>query len=320
MRDLLAEIHRPVLVGEVLANLRFKDDQGVFVDATVGLGGHTEAVLERFARVSVVGVDIDKRVLELCRRRLARFGDRVKLVCGSYEDLDLLVLEAGFGKVDSILFDTGLSGYLCDGDLASERGFSFAFDGPLDMRYDQSSDRPSAKELVNRLSAQRLGEILRGFGQVPWASSIARAIVQARGNRKIETTGQLAEVLRRAVGRRLRGRKIESLLAKVFQALRFAVNRELDVLQAGLEKAVDLLASGGRLLVICYESLTHAVAKRVFRQAERGCICPDDAPICTCGKKPRLRIVTKRSIGPSKEEIAQNPRSRSARLRVAQRV
>jgi len=317
MRAPLRDIHRPVLVREVLDNLRLVADEGIFVDVTVGLGGHAQAVLERFPAASVVGIDVDSDVLSLCEMRLKPFGKRAVMILGSYEDLGSLLCEAGVGAADTILIDTGVSSYDID---TPERGFSFSQDGPLDMRYSRDSQTRTAKDVVNREDAGRLRRILRDYGEVQFAGRIASAIARARDGRPIETTCQLVEVVKRSVGRRIGYGKLEGLLAKVFQAIRISVNRELDVLEAGLRQSIGLLASGGRILVICYESLSHRLTKRVFREYEKGCICPNESPVCTCGRKPEVRIVTRRAIGPSASEVASNSRSRSAGLRVAERL
>ncbi|RLC46436.1 MAG: 16S rRNA (cytosine(1402)-N(4))-methyltransferase [Candidatus Coatesbacteria bacterium] len=317
MREPLGDSHCPVLVDEVLENLRLTTDNGVFVDATVGLGGHAEAVLERFPSASVVGIDIDSEALELCKRRLERYGERFMAIRGSYGDMGDVLSGAGIGTVDSILIDTGLSSY----DIGTaERGFSFMLDGPLDMRYSRSSQVASARALINRQNARELRKILRDFGEVPFAGRVAAAIVEARKKRGIRTTGELAAVVRRSIGHRLGHRRIESFLAKVFQAFRIAVNRELEVLDAGLRQSIASLAKGGRLLVICYESLSHRLTKQVFREHEGGRISPEDVAVSGDGQSVEIRIVNRRAIRASASEVARNIRSRSAGLRIAERL
>ncbi len=317
MREPLGDIHRPVLVREVLDNLRLVTDESIFVDATVGLGGHARAVLERFPAASVVGIEIDEDVLWLCKERLEPYGERAMTIRGSSEDLGNLLCGAGVKVADTILIDTGVSSYDID---TPERGFSFSLDGPLDMRYSRNSQTRTARDVVNQENTVSLRTILRDYGEVPFAGRIASAIVKSRRGTPIETTGELVEVLKRSVGRRIAYGKRQGFLAKVFQAIRIAVNREHEVLEAGLRQSVGLLASGGRLLVICYESLSHRLTKRVFREYEKGCVCPSEAPVCTCGRKPEVRIVTRRAIRPSASEVAANSRSRSAGLRVAERL
>ncbi|HUT03574.1 MAG TPA: 16S rRNA (cytosine(1402)-N(4))-methyltransferase RsmH [bacterium] len=317
MREPFGDIHCPVLVDEVLENLRPVTGKGIFLDATVGLGGHAQAVLERFPSASVVGIDIDSEALALCKRRLERYGERFMAIRGSYGDLGDLLSEAGIGTVDSILMDTGLSSY----DIGTAaRGFSFMLDGPLDMRYSRSSQLASARDLINRENVRELRKILRDFGDVPFAGRLAAAIVEARGKTAIRTTGELAAVVRRSIGRRLGHGKVESFLAKVFQAFRIAVNRELDVLDAGLQQSIAALASGGRLLVVCYESLSHRLTKRVFREHERGYVRPEDAAMGTFEPSAEIRIVNRKAIGASASEVARNIRSRSGGLRIAERL
>jgi 16S rRNA (cytosine1402-N4)-methyltransferase len=317
VRELLGDIHRPVLVEEVLKNLRFVTDGGIFVDATLGFGGHAEAVLKRFPSASVVGIEIDSEALSPCKQRLDPYGERVMTIRGSYGDLGTLLSGAGIASVDTILLDTGVSSY--DIDTAG-RGFSYLLDGPLDMRYSQEGETRTARDVVNCEDVRRLRAVLREYGEVPFAGRIASAIVASRSTTPIETTLELVAVVKRSIGRRIGYGKLEGFLAKVFQAFRVAVNRELEVLEAGLRQSVGLLASGGRLLVICYESLSHKLTKRIFREYEKGCVCPSDAPVCVCGRKPEVRIVTRRAICPSALEVAANSRSRSAGLRLIERL
>lgn len=311
------DLHHPVLVQEVLDNLRFVTGRPVFADSTVGIGGHSEAVLRRFPNASIVGIDVDREALAFCQRRLSPYGDRVHLIQGSYTDFSELLERAGFGTADTVLIDTGVSSYDID---TPERGFSFAHNGPLDMRYDRDATRLTAADVVNREDQRTLRSILVQNGEVPFAGRIASAIVAARKTKRLETTGELADLVKRAVGGRIHPGKSEGILARVFQSIRYVVNQELKTLELGLNAAIGALARGGRLLVICYESISHGLVKRVFRTHERGCICPSSAPMCTCGRKPTVRIVTRRSIGASEEEIRDNSRSRSARLRAVERL
>ncbi|MBN1592589.1 MAG: 16S rRNA (cytosine(1402)-N(4))-methyltransferase RsmH [Candidatus Coatesbacteria bacterium] len=317
MRGLLGDIHRPVLVAEVLDNLRFVSEGGIFVDATLGFGGHAIAVLEHFPNSTVVGIEIDDETISLCRKRLAPYGDRCRAIRGTYGDLGDLLSLAGIAAVDTILMDTGVSSFDID---TPERGFSFSLDGPLDMRYRQEFGLETAEAIINHENASYLRRIMRDYGEVPFAGRIASAICSRRVNSPIATTLQLVEVVRRAVGGRIGRMKLEGLLAQVFQAFRVAVNRELEVLEAGLRQGIDHLESGGRLLVICYESLSHNLTKRVFREYERGCICPKEVPVCVCGRSPKARILTRRAISPSAAEIADNIRSRSAGMRIIERL
>ena len=317
MREALEFSHRPVLVREILDNVRVGEKGGVFVDGTLGLGGHSEAIIQRFPSISVLGIDLDAESLSLCGERFRDYGDRFMLQESSYARLDDLLLEMGIESPIGILLDTGLSSFDIE---SSRRGFSFSHDGPLDMRYSQSADYPTAREIINESLQERLHTILWTYGEVPWARRIASSIVRARGTKPIESTLDLTRIVKRAFGSRIKPGKINGVLAQVFQAFRYAVNGELEVLEAGLRKSIDVLASGGRLFVICYESLSHRLTKKILREEERGCVCPIDFPVCVCGRKPRIRILTRRAIHPSDEEKATNVRSRSAFLRIAEKL
>ncbi len=282
------------------------------MDATVGGAGHALAILEASAPTGrLLGLDRDPEAVARARARLAPFGTRVNVVHASYARLEEVVREAGFYPVDGLLFDLGFSSWQI-GDPA--RGFSFRRDGPLDMRFDPTDeDAPTAAQLVNTLTEEELTALLRHYGEEPRARQIARAIVAAR---PLRTTGQLAQVVAGCVGQR--HRHIHPA-TRTFQALRIAVNRELELLEAALPQAITLLRPGGRLAVITFHSLEDRIVKRFFKQEARGCICPPDAPICTCGRTPTLRIITRKPITPSTAEREANPRSRSAKLRIAER-
>ncbi len=281
-----------------------------YIDATVGSGGHAQGLLEASSPDGrLLGFDIDPVAVELARRRLAPFGERVLLVQGNYARLAQIAMRYAFRPVDGILFDLGLSSHqLAD----AERGFSFQLDGPLDMRFDLSQ-RETAAHLVNRLSEQELADILWRYGEEPAAKRIARAIVAAR---PVHTTAQLAAIISKAVP----GRRRRHKATRTFQALRIAVNRELDRLEAALPQAVDLLAQGGRIAVITFHSLEDRIVKEFFRRESRDCICPPQIPECVCRHKATLKLVTGKPIRPTETEIQQNPRIRSARLRIAERI
>jgi 16S rRNA (cytosine1402-N4)-methyltransferase len=314
----MVEGHVPVLLGEVLNGLQVRPG-GRHVDATVGGGGHANQILAASAPDGILlGLDRDPAALEVASDRLARYGDRVELVHASFAHLKEVARVHGFAGeqgsggtgVDGVLFDLGLSSLqLAD----AERGFSFMADGPLDMRFDTTSGGPTAADLVNQLSAEELADILYRYGEERQSRRIARAVVEAR---PLRTTGELAQVIEQAVGRR-RGRLHPATLT--FQALRIAVNEELTTLEAALPQAVELLAPGGRLAVIAFHSLEDRIVKRFMRRESKDCICPPELPICTCDHRASLNLVTRKPIRPSEEEVAANPRSRSARLRVATR-
>lgn len=290
------------------------------VDGTVGGGGHTLRILEATNPDGrLLGLDADPRAIERVGRRLAGYGDRVVLRNTNFEHLASAAHEIGWDQVDGILLDLGLSSF----QLAEpERGFSFRAEGPLDMRFDPSQGQP-ASALVNDLDEEALTRLFRAYGEEPEARRIARAIVRARADAPIETAAQLAAVVSAAVARpRHAGRHGRIHPAtRVFQALRIAVNAELDVLARALERAVDLLRPGGVLVVISYHSLEDRIVKRTFAAERRGCVCPPEVPVCICGRQPRLAAVggTKAQV-PTDAEVYANPRARSARLRAVVRL
>ncbi len=306
--------HIPVLPDEVIDGLQ-AERGGRFIDCTVGGGGHAGAILEASAPDGVLlGLDLDPAALEMASDRLARFGDRAQFVHASFARLKEVVRAHGFAGerswVDGILFDLGLSSLqLAD----AERGFSFMADGPLDMRFDPTSGDPTAADLVNKLSEEELADIFYHYGEERQSRRIAGAIVEAR---PLHTTGELAQVVEQAVGRR-RGRLHPATLT--FQALRIAVNEELNAIRSALPQAVELLAPGGRLAVIAFHSLEDRIVKRFMRRESKDCICPPELPICTCDHQATLNVITRKPIRPTEEEVAANPRSRSARLRVGAR-
>jgi 16S rRNA (cytosine1402-N4)-methyltransferase len=288
------------------------------IDATLGGGGHTERILGATTPDGrLLGLDADGAAVTRVERRLGpQFGDRLVLRQANFRELASVAPDAGFGAVDGALFDLGLSSFqLADG----ERGFGFRTGGPLDMRFDTSRGVP-ASELLATLDAQELAALFRRYGEEPFAPRIARAIVADRRTTPIETAEELAALVERVAPRAVPGRRRIHPATRVFQALRIAVNEELDALEAGLAAAVDLLNPGGRLVVLSYHSLEDRIVKRFFQAERRGCVCPPEVPVCVCGRNPRLRLVTRRSVTPTDAEITTNPRARSARLRAAERL
>jgi 16S rRNA (cytosine1402-N4)-methyltransferase len=315
----MEEGHLPVMVEEVMTALSPRP--GSFqVDGTIGGGGHALRILEATSPDGrLLGLDADPHAIERAGQRLARFGDRLVLRNINFEHLDSAARSVGWDQVDGILLDLGLSSY----QLAEPaRGFSFRAEGPLDMRFDPTQGVP-ASELVATLDEDALTRLLRAYGEEPDARRIARAIVRARAEAPIGTAARLAAIVSGAVSRpRHTGRRERIHPAtRTFQALRIAVNAELDVLARALERAVDLLRPGGTLVVISYHSLEDRIVKRTFAAERRGCICPPEVPVCVCGRQPRLAAVggTKPRT-PSDAEVAANPRARSARLRAAMRL
>ena len=302
--------HRPVLAAEA-AGLLVGDPQGVYVDGTVGGGGHARQILARLdAAGRLIGMDRDPDALEACRG--LESDPRVTLVHGRFGALRSILSDLGVERVQGILVDLGMSSHQVD---RPERGFSFLHDGPLDMRMDPG-EGTSAADLVNRLDERELARILREYGEEPRARRVAAAIVRARRRGPIRTTGQLARVVEEALGRR-GGRHPAT---RTFQALRIAVNRELEELDALLGHLPELLAPGGRVVAIAYHSLEDRRVKRAFRDAEPRCRCPAHALRCACGRPGWLRVLTRKAVRPSHEEVEANPRARSARLRAAERL
>jgi 16S rRNA (cytosine1402-N4)-methyltransferase len=311
------EGHLPVLVDEVIQMLA-PAAGSLHIDATLGGGGHTERILEAASPDGrLLGLDADPAAIARVEARLrARYGDRLVLRQANFRELRTVAPEAGFGAVDGMLFDLGLSSF----QLADrERGFGFRTGGPLDMRFDPGRGVPAA-ELLATLDTAELTALFRRFGDEPQAARIARAIVAGRRTAPISTAEELAALVERVAPGNPRVRRRIHPATRVFQALRIAVNEELDALQDGLAAAVDLLRPGGRLVVLSYHSLEDRIVKRFIAAERRGCVCPPELPVCVCGRNPRLRLVTRPSLTPSAAEIAANPRARSARLRAAERL
>ena len=312
----MKEGHLPVLAEEVIEMLR-PAAGSLQIDATVGGGGHTERILEASDPDGrLLGLDADGAAIARVAQRLERFGDRLVLRQANFRELGAVAPAAGFGAVDGLLFDLGLSSFqLAD----TERGFGFRAGGPLDMRFDATRG-VSAAELLVTLDATELTALFRRFGEEPFAPRIARAIVEARRSAPITTAEELAALVERVAPRTAPGRRRIHPATRVFQALRIAVNEELDALSEALAAAVDLLRPGGRLVVLSYHSLEDRIVKRFLDAERKGCICPPSVPVCVCGRTPRLRLVTRPSLTPTDAEIAANPRARSARLRAAERL
>jgi 16S rRNA (cytosine1402-N4)-methyltransferase len=302
--------HTPVLYQRVLSALN-PCAGARYIDGTLGPGGHARGILEASAPDGqLLGIDVDPIALSQARQRLAPFEDRVHIQQGSYANMADYTASLGWNQVDGVLLDLGFSSLQVDDP---KRGFSFRKEGPLDMRFDPSLSTTAA-DLVNQLPENELAELIASYGEENRARRVARAIVR---NRPMQTTLELAEVVANAVGRTRKGIHPAT---RTFQALRMAVNEELATLENGLDQAVGLLAPGGRITVISFHSLEDRLVKRYFRRESRDCICPPEQPICTCEHRARLEIVTRRPIRPTEAEIKANPRARSARMRVAERL
>jgi 16S rRNA (cytosine1402-N4)-methyltransferase len=307
--------HKPVLVGEVIAFLRCTDG-AVYLDGTVGGGGHAFEILRNSApNGRLVGIDADGDALREARRRLAPFGDRAILVRGNFADMGTILVGMNIGKVEGLLLDLGVSSHQLD---TAERGFSFTLDAPLDMRMDQGRG-PSAYDLVHTLSRDELEKMIRNYGEERMAGRIARAISKRRTLSPIRTTTDLAGVVVKAISRPKGPAKIHPA-TQTFQALRIAVNDELATLRHALAEGMERLKDGGRFCVISFHSLEDRIVKNTFHVAEKGCICPVDLPVCACGRKPTMKVLTRKPVVPGVAEIRDNPRARSAKLRVAERI
>ncbi|MBM3307784.1 MAG: 16S rRNA (cytosine(1402)-N(4))-methyltransferase RsmH [Candidatus Eisenbacteria bacterium] len=302
--------HLSVMTAEVVSLVVTRSD-GTYVDCTVGGGGHARAILNNAPTGRLLGIDLDPSALEAAGRALSPFGGRVELTVGNFSDLATIAAGHGCGAADGVLFDLGFSSLQLDD---SRRGLSFSSDGPLDMRLDPALPE-TALDVIGCATERTLAQIISDFGEEKRAHPIARAILEARDAGGLRTTTDLANAVAAT-----RPQKRVKTLARVFQALRIAVNAELDNLASGLAQALEILKPGGRVAVISYHSLEDRIVKRHFAACERPCVCPRDLPTCVCGRTPTLRVLTKRVVTPRDAEIAANPRARSAKLRAAEKL
>ena len=306
--------HYSVLLRESIEALNIRPD-GVYVDGTLGLGGHSEQIAKRLTSGRLIAIDRDAEALRRAGERLAPYADRIRFVHGNFRDLPRLLHENGVEAADGMLFDLGVSSPQLD---EAERGFSYMTDAPLDMRMD-TSESLTAWFIVNKWPEEKLKQILFTFGEERYAPRIAAAIVARRASDPIDTTGELVEVIRGAMPAAALREK-QHPAKRSFQAIRIAVNDELASVSELMENAAELLKPGGRLAVISFHSLEDRIVKNAIAARERGCTCPRDFPVCTCGFRQTLQSITRKPILPSEQELAENPRSRSAKLRVAERV
>ncbi len=304
--------HKPVLLDECIQALNIKPD-GVYVDGTLGRAGHSREIAQRLTTGRLYCIDRDIAAIDAAKERLAPWMDKVTLLHGNFTDLDALL--TGAPSADGMLFDLGVSSPQLDDP---SRGFSYMHDAPLDMRMDQSQPL-TARTVVNQWPQEELRRIFYQYGEERYAPAIAAAIVRARGQKEIETTFELVEVIRSAMPPQALREK-QHPAKRCFQAIRIAVNDELTAVERVIEQAVPRLSSGGRLCIITFHSLEDRIAKTGFAAQARGCTCPPDFPVCVCGKKPQVRLVTKKPIVPTDEELSGNPRARSAKLRVAEKI
>lgn len=302
--------HRSVLLSECIEGLHIRPD-GIYVDGTLGGGGHSYEICKRLDGGRLIGIDRDAAAIEAAKERLQPFADKITIVRGNYAQMKQLLADAGVEKVDGILLDLGVSSYQLD---TLERGFSYKYDAPLDMRMDQRQTR-TAKDIVNTYSEAGLYRIIRDYGEDRFAKNIAKHIVAARADKPIETTGELVQIIRRAIPMKVQMTSGHPA-KKTFQAIRIELNDELEGLKASLEDMISLLKPGGRICIITFHSLEDRIVKTAFRNQEDPCICPKEFPVCVCGRKSRGKVLTRKPILPSTQEMEENSRSKSAKLRI----
>ncbi len=308
-------LHRPVLLHECIEALAIRPD-GIYLDGTLGRGGHSEEIAKRLSNKGrLLCVDRDRQALEEAGRRLAPWADRITFLHGNFADLDALMDRAGVAAADGMLFDLGVSSPQLDDP---ERGFSYMHDAPLDMRMDRD-DALTAWTVVNQWPREEIRRVLSQYGEERYAGPIAAAIDKARRKAPIETTGQLVEVIRGALPAAALREK-QHPAKRSFQGIRIAVNDELASVSRMLQAAIPRLNPGGRLAVISFHSLEDRIVKSELAAAAKGCTCPPEFPVCVCGKTPQVKLVTRKPILPGEDELEENPRARSAKLRVAEKV
>ena len=305
--------HESVLEGEVIQNLNLLGGS-LIVDGTLGDGGHAELLLKNTTSVRVLGIDRDMRAIERAEKRLAPFRDRITLVHGNFSDIKTILKKANVMNVDGLLLDLGVSSPQLD---SPDRGFSFMRNGPLDMRMD-SSQKITAADLLVELPDERLVSVIKEYGEERFSKRIVRAIRQAQKQSAIKTTLQLSNIISSVI-HASRQTKIHPA-TRTFQALRIAVNAELEHIKKALRDSVDILQESARVIVISFHSLEDRIVKNFFKTEEKGCVCPPKIPVCSCGHKQRLKIITRKPIIPAVEEVRRNSRASSAKLRVAERV
>lgn len=306
--------HRSVLLDETIENLQIKPD-GIYVDGTLGGAGHSSEICRGLSATGrLIGIDQDEDAVRAAGERLKVFGERVTIIRSNYRNMVRELNNIGVTAVDGILLDLGVSSYQLD---AAERGFSYREDAPLDMRMDRRNPK-TAGDIVNTYSEAELYRMIRDYGEDKFAKNIAKHICRAREKEPVRTTGELTEIIKAAIPMKVRATGGHPA-KKTFQAIRIELNRELEVLEQSLDGMIDLLNPGGRLCVITFHSLEDRIVKTIFRRNENPCTCPPEFPVCVCGKKSKGRVVTRKPILPSAREQEENPRSKSAKLRVFER-
>lgn len=307
-------IHKSVLLDECIDSLNIKPE-GIYVDGTLGGAGHSLEIVKRLDGGKLVAFDQDMDAIENARIKLAEYMDRVILIHSNFENLGEKLDENGITGIDGLLLDLGVSSYQLD---TPERGFSYMHDAPLDMRMDKSLTE-SAWDIINRYSEAELSDIIRNYGEENWHARIAAFIVERRREKPIETTFELVDIIKAAVPRKARDENLHPA-KRTFQAIRIAVNRELDVIEKVIREATEKMNRGGVIAIITFHSLEDRIVKNVFRDLSAGCICPPEFPVCACNTVAKLKLLTKKPIISSKEELEENPRARSAKLRCAVRL
>lgn len=303
--------HKSVLLHEAVDSLNIRPD-GIYVDGTLGGGGHASLVCSRLGENGrLIGIDQDADAIAAATERLKPYGGRVTIVRNNYENIDTVLAELGIPGVDGIYLDLGVSSYQLD---TAERGFTYREDAPLDMRMDQRNAETAA-DIVNGYSEMELYRIIRDYGEDRFAKNIAKHIVRARQEKPLETTGELIEVIKAAIPAKIRATGGHPA-KRTFQAIRIELNKELEVLEHSIDKMIGLLNPGGRLSIITFHSLEDRIVKNKFKENENPCVCPPDFPVCMCGRKSRGRVVTRKPIVPTGQEIEENKRSKSSKLRV----
>jgi len=307
--------HISVLLDETIEGLAIKPD-GIYVDGTMGGAGHGYEICKRLGpNGRYIGIDRDEAAIAAGRQRLSEFGDKVSIVRGNYSSTCGILKELNIENVDGIMLDLGVSSHQLD---VAERGFSYMADAPLDMRMDKRQER-TAYDIVNDYSEHELARIIREYGEDKFAQNIAKHIVAMRQKKPIETTGELNEAIRAAIPMKIQ-KTLGHPSKRTFQAIRIELNEELEELRTALESMIDLLKPGGRFCIITFHSLEDRMVKTMFKKEESPCTCPPEFPVCVCGKKPRVKIITKKPILPSETEQEENSRARSAKLRVLERI
>ena len=307
--------HIPVMTQEVIEYLVTRNE-GVYVDATLGLGGHTKSILSHTNfKSKIIGLDVDEEAINIASNKLSKHKDNVVFRNSNFSEIDRVLLELEIGEVDGIVADLGMSSFQLD---SSKRGFSFNRDEKLDMRMDARL-RFTAFDLVNEMSVDEISKVLKVFGEERWSRRIAKRIVQSRGDKPISTSSELANLVSDAIPKKFHPARIHPA-TKTFQAFRIAVNHELENIEEFIGKAVPFLKRGGRLVIISFHSLEDRLVKRLFQNLSSACICPPDLPMCGCGKTSELKILTRSPLVPGEAEILDNPRARSAKMRVSEKL